>query len=293
MLILKSPNKAHRTLSRIRREGKVIGFVATMGALHDGHLWLIRRALKENDIVVVSIFVNPAQFGPKEDLKRYPRPIKKDLSLCRKAGVDFVFLPDLKDIYPGGFCTYINVQGLSQRLCGKARPGHFQGVATVVAKLFNIIQPDTAYFGQKDFQQGVIIRRMVKDLNIPVRIKVLPTARGKDGLALSSRNSYLSAAERQDALVLPAALVLAQSMFQSGIRDAAKIISAVRQLVRKAKSAEVDYAAIVDPKDLRPPKKIDGGCLLALAVRIGRARLIDNCQLGTGGYRLGEKRCPN
>jgi pantoate--beta-alanine ligase len=247
-----------------------------MGALHAGHLSLIRQARKDNNTVVVSIFVNPAQFGPGEDLKSYPRPLSKDLAFCRKERVDFVFLPRAKDMYGEGFSTYVNVGGLSEALCGKSRPGHFRGVATIVAKLLNIVQPDVIYLGQKDAQQAIIIRRMVKDLNIPVKVRVMPTVRQEDGLALSSRNTYLNKKERMEALVLFRALSLALVLINSGARDAARVMSRMKQLIGKKKNARIDYLAIIDAENLKPVKKISGECLIALAVRIGKTRLIDN-----------------
>lgn len=278
MKIIKSPTALSASLKKLRSRGKAIGFVPTMGALHEGHLSLMRRARKENDTVVVSIFVNPAQFGPKEDLKKYPRPVARDLLLCKKEGVGYVFLPAVKDIYGKGFSTYVDVEGLSRVLCGKSRPGHFRGVATIVAKFFNIIQPDVAYFGQKDAQQAIIIKRMVEDLNIPVKVRVMPITRQKNGLALSSRNAYLNADEKKDALVLPKALGLARVLIKAGARDPERIISRMKQRILKAKSAKIDYIAIVDPENLKPLKKIYGDYLIALAVRIGNTRLIDNFQ---------------
>ncbi len=276
MKIIESPDELQQSLKKIKKNNKSVGFVPTMGALHEGHLSLIREAARENNNVVVSIFVNPAQFGPREDLRQYPRPLKKDLSLCRKEGVDYLFLPQVKDMYPEGFATYVNVKGLSEVLCGKERPGHFRGVSTVVAKLFNIVQPDIAYFGQKDAQQAIIIKRMAGDLNIPVKIKVMPIVREKDGLALSSRNAYLRKEERMDAPVLFKALNLAKALIKGGARDAARITSRMEQLIRKKKGAKIGYVAIVDPVGLKPFKRISGDCLIALAVRIGKTRLIDN-----------------
>jgi len=276
MKIIKSPIALSVSLKKIKLSGKTIGFVPTMGALHEGHLSLIRAARKDNGIVVVSIFVNPAQFGAREDLKKYPKPINKDLALCKKEKVDYVFLPDAKEMYRDNFSTYVNVEGLSEVLCGKTRSGHFRGVATVVTKLFNIVGPDIAYFGQKDAQQAVIIKRMVEDLNMAVKIKVMPIIREKSGLALSSRNIYLSKNEKKDALVLFKALNLAKVLISGGAKDAARIISRLKQLILKSKSAEIDYVEIVDPLSLKPLNKISKECLIALAVRIGKTRLIDN-----------------
>jgi pantoate--beta-alanine ligase len=237
---------------------------------------LIRWARRENNIVVVSIFVNPTQFGPKEDFKHYPRPLKKDFFLCRQESVDFIFYPTIKDIYPRCFATYVYVEGLSNLLCGESRPGHFRAVTTIVTKLLNIVHPDTAYFGQKDAQQAIIIKKMVSDLNIPVRIKVMPTVRDEDGLALSSRNMYLNSRERQDALVLFQSLKLGVSLIKSGERDAGKIIGRMSKLIREKNRAKIDYICVVDLKNLKPVKRISKNCLIALAVRIGKTRLIDN-----------------
>lgn len=276
MKVIKNAITLQKICLRLRRQGFKIGFVPTMGALHEGHLSLIRQARKENDYLIVSIFVNPTQFGPKEDFKRYPRPIKKDLALCRKEGVDFVFLPKTEDIYPKGYTTYVTVEGLSSLLCGRFRPGHFRGVATIVTKLFNIVQPTISYFGQKDYQQAIIIKRMVSDLNIPVKIKIMPIIREKDGLALSSRNIYLNAQERKDALILSKALSLAKLLIKSGNRVPTRIIQKMRQLIEEKKTAKIDYIEIVDSQTLKPLKKISGKCLIALAVWIGKTRLIDN-----------------
>ncbi|MDD2679848.1 MAG: pantoate--beta-alanine ligase [Candidatus Omnitrophica bacterium] len=278
MKVIKSAASLFKYLKKLKARGKSVGFVPTMGALHAGHLSLIRQARKENNIVAVSIFVNPAQFGPQEDFKNYPRPLPKDLALCRKEKVDFVFLPRPEDMYAEGFSTYISVEGLSETLCGKSRPGHFRGVATIVAKLLNIVQPDVIYLGQKDAQQAVIIKRMVRDLNIPVKVKIMPTLREINGLALSSRNAYLDKKERQDALVLSKALALAKILIQSGARDTARIIGSMRRLISKKKNAKIDYIAIVDTENLKPVKKISGNYLIALAVKIGKTRLIDNFQ---------------
>ena len=275
MRVIREAQKLDFALKKNRRT-KSIGFVPTMGALHAGHLSLIRQAAKDNHIVVVSIFVNPAQFGPKEDLKKYPRPLKKDLELCRKSGVDFVFLPDNKNMYPHGFSTFVNVEGLSNVLCGASRPGHFRGVATVVTKLLNIIRPDVLYLGQKDSQQVIIIARMVKDLNFPVKLKIMPIVRENDGLALSSRNIYLTKEERSDAVVLSKALRLAESLVNNGQRNGHVIINRMKQLIAKKKTAKIDYISIVDLNNLSPLKKISEKCLIVLAVRIGHTRLIDN-----------------
>ncbi len=276
MKIIKSPAQMYSVIKKNRFKAKTIGFVPTMGALHEGHISLIKEARRENDIAVVSIFVNPIQFGLKEDLKRYPRPINKDSLLCKKEGVDFIFHPDVNLMYPEGFRTRVVVEGISDILCGKYRPGHFKGVATVVLKLFNIVNPNVAYFGQKDAQQAAIIKRMALDLNIHVKIKTMPIVREKTGLALSSRNIYLNGQEKADALVLFQSLNLAKSLINKGIRDADKIINIMRQLIQKKDTAQIDYIAIVDIDSLEHIKKITGNCLIVLAVWIGKTRLIDN-----------------
>ncbi len=292
MRIIRSPKIMTEVLKKLKLKSRTIGFVPTMGALHQGHLSLIRQARRENDIVAVSIFVNPTQFGPKEDFKRYPRPIRKDIVFCRKEKVDFIFYPKVKDLYPQGFKTFVTVEQFSNVLCGKSRAGHFRGVATVVTKLFNIVNPDIAYFGQKDAQQAIIIKRLVCDLNIPIKIKVMPIIREKDGLAMSSRNVYLNQQERKDALVLSRSLNLAKDLLKKGERNAARIINSMRRLIKQRKSAKIDgstsltinpersrridYIAVVDSEDLKPIKKISNGCLIALAVWMGKTRLIDN-----------------
>ncbi|MBM3244233.1 MAG: pantoate--beta-alanine ligase [Candidatus Omnitrophica bacterium] len=276
MRIIHSIGLMQKVSSSGKARGKTIGFVPTMGALHAGHLSLIRAARKHSDLCVVSIFINPSQFGPNEDFKKYPRDLRGDTQLCRKEGVDIIFNPDPGEMYPDDFKTNVYVRQLSGLLCGKSRPGHFAGVATVVAKLFNIVQPDLAYFGQKDAQQAVIIKQMCRDLNFPLKIKIMPTLRNKDGLALSSRNEYLSPKEQGSALALQESLNLAKSCIKKGERNAARVIRLMRGLIRKEKSAKIDYVAIVDPRTLKPLKKITGGYLIALAVRIGKTRLIDN-----------------
>lgn len=276
MKIVGDPQKLTRIIKQISRKGKSVGFVPTMGALHLGHLSLIKQAVKDNDIVVVSIFVNPAQFSPKEDLKQYPRPLKKDLKLCRKSGVDLVFLPNEKVMYPRGFSIFVDVGELGNKLCGISRPGHFRGVATVVAKLLNIVTPDMLYLGQKDAQQAIIVKRMIEDLNFPVKVKIMPTVRQEDGLAASSRNIYLNNEQRKQAPVLSKALALAKSLIACGQRDTARILSRMRQLIEKKKQAKIDYIAIVDLEKLNNIKRIDRNCLISLAVKFGKTRLIDN-----------------
>lgn len=276
MKIIRSLKQMSNFSKKTRLRRKTIGFVPTMGALHLGHLSLIRQARRENDVIIISIFVNPTQFGPKEDFKKYPRNLKQDAKLCKEEAVDIIFYPKAKDMYPEGYKTYVEVQDLSNVLCGKFRPGHFRGVATIVTKLFNIVSPDIAYFGQKDAQQAVIIKKMVEDLNIPVEIKVMPTVRQSDGLALSSRNVYLSQSERKDAQVLYQALNLARNLIRHGNRNSLDIIIKMKQLIKKKKRAKIQYISIVDFENLRPVDKIIGTVLIALAVYIGKTRLIDN-----------------
>lgn len=276
MKLYKKINSIQKEIIRLKREGKKIGFVPTMGYLHEGHLSLMRKARKENDIVVISIFVNPTQFGPREDYNRYPRDLNRDLKLAREVGVDIVFYPSVDEMYPSKYRTYVEVEELSDLLCGKSRPGHFRGVTTVCAKLFNIIQPDVAYFGQKDAQQAIIIKQMVRDLNFPFKIKVLPIVREKDGLAMSSRNVYLSPQERKDAVILYQSLKIAEQMVKQGIKDARKIKMKVKKMISEKKTARIDYVEIVDMEDLKPVTLINKPVLLALAVWFGKARLIDN-----------------
>ena len=260
----------------MKKEGKTIGFVPTMGYLHEGHLSLVRTAKKHTDVVVVSIFVNPAQFGPNEDYEKYPRALKRDEELAGGAGADIIFYPSVKDIYPQGYSTYVDVEGLTENLCGVSRPGHFRGVTTIVAKLFGIVKPDIAYFGQKDAQQAVVIKKMAEDLNMGIDVKVLPTIREKDGLAMSSRNAYLSKSERIDALVLYQALKKSQELIETGENDAKKISSMINEMVSAKPNAKIDYISIVDAKTLKDASVISGEVLIALAVFIGKTRLIDN-----------------
>lgn len=276
MKVYKNKELLRRDIERLKRRGDIVGLVPTMGFLHKGHLSLIKRARRDSDCVVVSIFVNPTQFGPKEDFKDYPRDLKKDLTVCKRSGVDMVFVPGVRSMYPEGFSTYVNVEGLTEGLCGAKRPGHFRGVTTVVAKLFNIVSPDIAYFGQKDAQQVIVIKRMVEDLDMPVKIRVMPIVREKDGLAMSSRNIYLGRDSRKQAVSLYKSLRMARGLYKKGERDSKKIISRMRNLILREKDAEIDYIAIVDPETLMDVKKISGKTLVALAVRIGKTRLIDN-----------------
>ena len=253
-----------------------IGFIPTMGALHEGHLSLVRQAKKENDKVVVSIFVNPLQFGKNEDFTQYPRTFDNDCELLSKEDVDIVFNPKASEMYSNGFCTSVIIECLEDRLCGKSRPGHFRGVAVVVLKLFNLVKPDVVYFGQKDFQQTVVIKRMVADLNLNVNIKVLPTIRDKEGLALSSRNAYLSETEKKDALCLYKALIKAQTMVNAGAKNAEEIKGEMEKIINNCKSAKIDYISIVNPETLEAVSEVRSGDVAAVAVKIGKTRLIDN-----------------
>jgi pantoate--beta-alanine ligase len=261
---------------RARREGKRIGLVPTMGYFHQGHLSLMREGRRRCDIVVSSVFVNPLQFGPAEDLDRYPRDIARDISLAEQERVDYLFCPDEKQMYPDGFKTRVEVGELSEVLCGRSRPGHFAGVCTVLLKLFNIVKPHSAFFGQKDAQQAIIIKRMVADLNLDIDIVVLPIVREEDGLAMSSRNSYLSPDERKSATVCYRALILAGEMIASGERSSDKIKGEMRKLIESEPRAEIDYIDIVETDMLSHLSELKGDVLIALAVFIGRTRLIDN-----------------
>jgi len=253
-----------------------VGFVPTMGFLHQGHLALVKRARSENSIVVVSIFVNPAQFGPGEDLRTYPRDPQRDLALLEEEGTDIVFMPASEEMYPQGFNSWVEVGEVTQRLEEASRPGHFKGVATVVAKLFNIVAPTRAYFGQKDAQQAIVIEKMVADLNMNLGIVVVPTVRESDGLAMSSRNIYLNAEERQAATVLFKSLNLARQLWLAGEKSAHEIREEMISLIQGEPLAEIDYVSIADAQTLEELKEIDRGALVSLAVKIGKPRLIDN-----------------
>ncbi|MFH0953175.1 MAG: pantoate--beta-alanine ligase [Verrucomicrobiota bacterium] len=280
MRTIRSPSEMHETSLSLRREGKRIALVPTMGYLHEGHLSLMRIARQHADVLVVSIFVNPAQFGPNEDLAKYPRDFGRDEKLCRQEKVDLVFYPQAADMYLPDHSVYVVEESLSRGLCGASRPGHFRGVATVVAKLFNLVLPDVAAFGEKDAQQLRIIERMVRDLNIPVRILRGPTVREPDGLAMSSRNAYLSPDERRQALCLRRALDRAEKLYREGQRDPEEILSAMRRIVEGEEAARVDYIEILDDATLEPVSAVRGPCLIALAAFIGRTRLIDNTVVG-------------
>jgi pantoate--beta-alanine ligase len=273
------PTIAELREARKRIKGSV-GFVPTMGYLHEGHLSLVQQARRENDTAVVSIFVNPTQFGPDEDFRKYPRDPDWDLVQLEREGVDLVFMPSEEEMYPPGFSSRMEVDGVSEQLEGASRPGHFGGVATVVAKLFNIVQPHRAYFGQKDAQQAVVIKKMVADLNMNLEIVVLPTIREPGGLAMSSRNIYLTAEERKAALVLWNSLNLAQQLWSQGEQDAARLHQAISTLIQKEPLAKIDYISIAEPETLEELAEVESSALVSLAVRIGKTRLIDNIILG-------------
>ena len=259
-----------------KKEGLSVGLVPTMGYLHEGHASLMKKAVEENDRVVASVFVNPTQFGPTEDLESYPRDFDKDCALCESIGVNLVFHPEPEEMYAPDFCTWVDMDVLSKTLCGKSRPIHFRGVCTVVSKLFNIVTPDRAYFGQKDAQQLAIIRRMVRDLNMDIEIVGCPIVREEDGLAKSSRNTYLNEEERAAALILSKAVFLGQKMVADGETDTAVIKKAMIEKIESEPLAKIDYVEIVDGLSMQPVDKIEGSILAAMAVYIGKTRLIDN-----------------
>lgn len=269
--------------AELRARGRTIGLVPTMGYLHEGHLSLVRECRKRANVTVASIFVNPLQFGPQEDFRRYPRDPERDASLLEEEGVDILFLPADGEMYPEGYRTSIEVAGLQDKLCGRSRPGHFKGVATVVLKLFNIVRPDYAFFGQKDAQQVVVLRRMAEDLNMDVEIRALPIIREPDGLAMSSRNTYLSSEERRAALVLSRSLEEARRTFKNGERAASQIRERLLSTIASEHLARIDYAEVVDPSSLEPVERIEGRAIVALAVYIGKTRLIDNTILDATG----------
>lgn len=277
MQVFNSVNEMQNWCLEQKRSGKKIGLVPTMGYLHEGHLTLVREAVKSCDVVVVSIFVNPMQFGQGEDFEQYPRDLTRDLSLLEKENIDAVFAPLASDMYPKGYSTSVEVTGhITSTLCGRSRPGHFKGVTTVVSKLFNICQPDEAFFGQKDVQQVVVIEKMVRELNFPIKIVRVPIVRESDGLAMSSRNVYLNPEQRQQALVLSKSLNLAKELIEKGERDAATIKAAMENLINSEKDAVIDYVQIVNDEDLADVDVIKDRVLIAIAVKFGSVRLIDN-----------------
>jgi len=276
MLICRTVAEIRQFVRECRAAGKSVGLVPTMGYFHEGHLSLMREAKKTCDAVVVSLFVNPLQFGPKEDFADYPRDFDRDCAMAREVGVDAIFAPADGEMYPEGFCTYVEVTGLTEKLCGLSRPGHFRGVTTVVAKLLNIVAPDRAFFGQKDAQQALVIQRMVRDLNMWPEIVVLPIVREKDGLAMSSRNVYLSPEQRRAAPVLYRSLCAFREAVERGERDAAKLRRLMADMIAAAPGAQIDYVEILSVPDLEPLDKLRGRCIAALAARFGKTRLIDN-----------------
>ena len=282
MLVTRTTGETRAAVSQARARGCVIGFVPTMGALHAGHRSLVGEARRQSDFVAVSVFVNPTQFGPQEDFQEYPRTWEADRAACEQDGVDLVFAPEVAEMYPSPGLTTVRVSGLTDRLCGAFRPGHFDGVTTVVAKLFGIVAPDRAFFGEKDFQQAVVIRRMTRDLNMPVEVVLCPTVREPDGLAMSSRNQYLTPEQRRQAPVLHAALCAAAGQVRAGRTDAAELIRGVEHRIRASGPVEIDYVRIVDPLTLKDVERVECRARLCLAVRLGSCRLIDNLAIDPG-----------
>lgn len=280
MQVVKTKLELKAALKTLRAGHKTVGFVPTMGFLHEGHLSLVRRAKAENDVVVVSIFVNPTQFGPNEDFESYPRDLEKDSKLVEGEGCDIVFAPEPDEMYPKPYMTYVDVYGdLTNKLCGASRPGHFKGVATVVTKLFNLVRPTRAYFGQKDAQQVAVIEQMVADLDMNLEIVPCPIVREADGLALSSRNTYLTESDRKDALVLSQSLLWAKNAIESGERNAAILLKEIRDRIEGVPATEIDYIQIVDARTLESVETLKGTILIALAVKVGKPRLIDNMRI--------------
>ena len=276
MEIVETIEKTRKIIAKAKSAGKKIGFVPTMGALHEGHFSLIRAAKSQTVFVVVSIFVNPTQFGPGEDLDKYPRPFDADVKACKNLGVDVVFAPTVAEIYPQKNLTWVNIEKLTEPLCGKSRPGHFRGVATVCAKLFNIVQPDVVFLGQKDAQQTIVLQQMVADLNMPLKIIVCPTVREADGLAASSRNKYLNAEQRKDAALVYAALQEAELFIKAGRRKSSELVGEMEKILKISRQIKIDYINIVDAQTLDGLDEVKGKVLIALAVKIGSTRLIDN-----------------
>lgn len=274
--IIKTIAEMRDIIGHLKRDGKSIALVPTMGYFHEGHLSLIREARKKCDVLVVSIFVNRTQFGAGEDYEHYPRDMERDANLAKMEKVDFIFAPDAEEMYPSGYASFVEVEGLGKIMCGKTRPIHFRGVTTIVMKLFNLIQPDMAYFGQKDAQQAVIIRKMASDLNMNVEIRVLPIVREEDGLAMSSRNEYLNDEERKSATIIYKALLKAKEEIAKGKKNADEIREIVTKMLESERLARLDYITIVDPKNLREVTSIDKPVLIAIAVWFGKTRLIDN-----------------
>jgi pantoate--beta-alanine ligase len=282
MQIITDINDMQQRSLAARAKGQRIAFVPTMGYLHEGHASLLREGRRRGDLLVLSIFVNPTQFGAGEDFASYPRDLSSDAELARAAGVDLLFAPEARDMYPTGYATYVDVEGLTDTLCGRSRPGHFRGVTTVVCKLFTIVQPDLALFGCKDFQQLAVIRRMTGDLNLPVEIAGMPIVREADGLAMSSRNVYLSADERRQALVLSRAMAAAQQLVRDGVTDCGEILAVLRTMIEEQSAARIDYLQICHQSTLRDQDRVDSDSVLLLAVFVGKTRLIDNSFLLKG-----------
>lgn len=280
MQVVTSPQEMRQIADRIRLDGKRIGLVPTMGYLHAGHLSLVRSARAASDFTVVSLFVNPTQFGPQEDLDRYPQDFERDRTLLEKEQVDLLFAPEKSSLYPAGFSTVVRVEGLTDRLCGKSRPWHFGGVTLIVCKLFHLVQPHGAWFGQKDYQQCLVIRQMVQDLDFGLDIHMEPIIRELDGLAMSSRNKYLQPDQRKDALVLVKALVTANRLYQEGERSAARLVAAMQSEIAQVPGARIDYVEVVDARTLEPEKTLLKPSVALLAVFLGQTRLIDNHILG-------------
>lgn len=275
MKVVTTIKEVRENVKQWKKEGQTVGFVPTMGYLHEGHGSLITKARENNDKVVVSIFVNPMQFGPTEDLATYPRDLDHDAALCESAGVDLIFHPEAEEMYEKDFCSFVDMTGLTEGLCGKTRPIHFRGVCTVVNKLFNIVTPDHAYFGQKDGQQLAVIKRMVRDLNMDIEIVGCPIVREEDGLAKSSRNTYLSSEERKAALILSKTVALGKELAKTE-KDANKVVEAMKKNIETEPLAKIDYVEAVDALSMVPVEKLEGTCMLAMAVYIGKTRLIDN-----------------
>lgn len=267
---MKAIIRSNKTMS------KTIGFVPTMGYLHEGHLSLASRSVQDNDFTVMSIFVNPTQFGPNEDFEKYPRDLERDLTLAESVGVDVVFAPTVEEMYPDGYKTYVNVEDITEVLCGRSRPGHFRGVTTVVNKLFNIVEPQKAYFGQKDAQQVIVLKKMVRDLNMNLEVITCPIIRESDGLAMSSRNVYLNSDERKSAVILSKSLFEAEELIKQGETSRKKIVEYIGSAIGKEKLAAIDYIEVVSADNLEIMEQLKGNILIALAVRFGKTRLIDN-----------------
>ena len=280
MKIVSTVEQVREEVKKWRQQGLTVGLVPTMGYLHEGHKSLIDKAVAQNDKVVVSVFVNPIQFGPTEDLATYPRDLERDAALCEDAGAALILHPEKEDMYFDDFCTYIDMDGLTKGLCGKTRPIHFRGVCTVVGKLFNIVHPDRAYFGQKDAQQLAVVRRMVRDLNFDLEIVGCPIIREEDGLAKSSRNTYLSEEERKAAVILHKGLVKGEEMVSAGEKDVKKVLDAITEIIESEPLARIDYVEAVDFDNIETIDTIEGSVLVAVAVYIGKTRLIDNFIVG-------------